>query len=116
MPAPLWHLEIPRTDFVILLQRANTSRHDGSLGTANGTGPQSRTKAARRHVHALPEARRRKQHRPFRVLENAPSRAERGAVPCNSKETRRRSNALKNVLHLRIAGEKAERSPLAEFQ
>ena len=68
-----------------------------------------------RHVHALPETRRRKEHRVRRVRKRSSS-TERGAVPCSSSGNFTRArHALVHIVHLRVAGEKAKRAALAKF-
>ena len=64
----------------------------------------------------MPEAGRRKQHRPFRVLEALQQNRARRRSLQQQRKPDARSHAFKKIVHLRVAGEQAERPPSAEFQ
>src|SRR6266852_3543687 len=69
-----------------------------------------------RHIHALPEARGREQHRSRRVLESLQQRRSRRRSLQQQRKRHAPAHALEQIVHLRVARKQAERSTLAQLQ
>src|SRR5579862_4680538 len=101
----------------VLLQRLHARRHNRIARHRERQLIDNHARKLRsRHVHSLPETRRRKQHRIRRRSEPVKQHRTRRRPLQQQWKRNPRGHSLVHVLHLRVAGEKTKRAPLGNLQ
>src|SRR3984957_12551440 len=111
------HLILGKRIPPVLLQRLHARRHNRIAWHRKRQLIDNHARKLRsRHVHALPETRRRKQHRIRRRSEPVEQHRTRRRSLQKQRKLHARRHALVHILHLRVAGEETKRAPLGNFQ